>query len=151
VWAREAATFAQKADQHTRPISEKESQKWLTSLQALNQLAAVCPSTHLVSVGAAESDVYDFFILPWATGVDLLIRAAQNRRVEEAEKYLWATVEARPSGGAVEVLERPQGSKNFVVIKKRWVVERTSAWLVANRRLARDYERKVEHSEAFIY
>lgn len=51
----------------------------------------------------------------------------------------------------LEVLERPAGSKSFVVIKKRWVVERTFAWLVANRRLARDYERKSCHSEAFIY
>jgi transposase len=51
----------------------------------------------------------------------------------------------------LEVLERPAGSKSFVVIKKRWVVERTFAWLVANRRLARDYERKSSHSEAFIY
>jgi putative transposase len=51
----------------------------------------------------------------------------------------------------LEVLERPAGTKSFVVIKKRWVVERTFSWLVANRRLARDYERKSCHSEAFIY
>lgn len=51
----------------------------------------------------------------------------------------------------LEVLQRPAESKSFVVIKKRWVVERTFAWLVNNRRLARDYERKSEHSEAFIY
>ncbi len=51
----------------------------------------------------------------------------------------------------LEVLERPAGSKSFVVIQKRWVVERTFSWLVANRRLARDYERLPQHSEAFIY
>jgi putative transposase len=51
----------------------------------------------------------------------------------------------------LEVLERPEGSKSFVVIQKRWVVERTFSWLVSNRRLARDYERLAANSEAFIY
>lgn len=51
----------------------------------------------------------------------------------------------------LEVLERPADSKSFVVIKKRWVVERTFAWLVTNRRLARDYERLPQCSEWFIY
>jgi putative transposase len=60
---------------------------------------------------------------------------------EAANSYDWR----------LEVLERPAGSKSFVVIKKRWVVERTFSWLVANRRLARDYERKAAPSEAFIY
>ena len=35
--------------------------------------------------------------------------------------------------------------------RHRWIVERTFAWLVRQRRLARDYERLPETSEAFIY
>jgi transposase len=34
--------------------------------------------------------------------------------------------------------------------KRRWVVERTFAWLGQNRRLSKDYERRCEASEAFI-
>jgi putative transposase len=51
----------------------------------------------------------------------------------------------------LEVLLKPAERKSFVVIKKRWIVERTFAWLVANRRLARDYERLPTSGEAFIY
>jgi putative transposase len=35
--------------------------------------------------------------------------------------------------------------------KKRWVVERTFAWELCSRRLTRDFERKVEHAQAFFY
>jgi transposase len=51
----------------------------------------------------------------------------------------------------LEVLLKPAESKSLVVIRKRSIVERTFGWLVANRRLARDYERLPESGEAFIY
>ncbi len=50
----------------------------------------------------------------------------------------------------VEVVLRPQQSKGFVLLKKRWVVERTFGWLVSCRRLVRDYERLPETSETLI-
>jgi transposase len=37
-----------------------------------------------------------------------------------------------------------------VVLPRRWVVERTNAWTLQARRNVRDYERRPEHSEAFI-
>ena len=39
----------------------------------------------------------------------------------------------------------------FVVLPRRWVVERTFAWLGLHRRLSRDYERLPQTSEALIY
>jgi transposase len=51
----------------------------------------------------------------------------------------------------VEVVLRPQQTKGFVLLKKRWVVERTFGWLMGCRRLVRDYERLPETSETLIY
>jgi transposase len=51
----------------------------------------------------------------------------------------------------VEVVLRPEQTKGFVLLKKRWVVERTFGWLMRCRRLVRDYELLPETSEAFIY
>jgi putative transposase len=45
----------------------------------------------------------------------------------------------------------PKAQKGFIVVARRWVVERTFAWLGFHRRLAKDYERLPESSEAFIY
>jgi putative transposase len=44
-----------------------------------------------------------------------------------------------------------RGQKGFTVLARRWVVERTFAWLGLHRRLAKDYERLPKSSEAFIY
>lgn len=46
---------------------------------------------------------------------------------------------------------RPAGAKGFVLLPKRWAVERTFAWLVMHRRLSRDFETLPETSEAFIH
>ena len=54
-------------------------------------------------------------------------------------------------GWKLEIVEKPEGQIGFQILPKRWIVERTFAWLVRQRRLARDYERLPETSEAFIY
>jgi transposase len=41
--------------------------------------------------------------------------------------------------------------KGFVVLPRRWVVERTFSWIDQNRRMSKDYERLTATSEAFIY
>jgi putative transposase len=47
-------------------------------------------------------------------------------------------------------VERNADSEGFIVLPHRWIVERTLGWLMRNRRLSKDYERKVQTSETFI-
>jgi putative transposase len=42
----------------------------------------------------------------------------------------------------------PEG---FVVLPRRWVVERTLSWIDQNRRMSKDYERSCASGEAFVY
>lgn len=51
----------------------------------------------------------------------------------------------------VEIVPRRSDVKGFHVVKRRWVVERTFGWLMAHRRLARDYETRATSSESMIY
>jgi len=91
VWARDPAIRRQQ-DHKQRAISEKESHKWLRSLDAVIAARADCPDTHFVSVGDREADVYDLFLVTRPIGVDLLIRAAQDRKADHPERYLWAAM-----------------------------------------------------------
>jgi putative transposase len=50
----------------------------------------------------------------------------------------------------LEIVSRPPGAKGFVLLPKRWVVERSIAWLGRARRLSKDYERRTESSECMV-
>ena len=60
----------------------------------------------------------------------------------------WALV---VGGWVIDIVKRPEGSQGFAVLPKRWIVERTFAWLGRCRRLSKDYEARPETSEAVIY
>ena len=95
VWARDPAV-RRNQDHKQRPIDEKERQKWLTSLDAVRAARAASPTTHFISVGDREADVYDLFLAPRSAGVELLVRVTWNRKVDHPEKYLWATLATAP-------------------------------------------------------
>jgi len=51
----------------------------------------------------------------------------------------------------LEIVKRNDDIKGFAVLPKRWIVERTFAWLGRYRRLSKDYEQLTQNSEAMIY
>ena len=55
-------------------------------------------------------------------------------------------------GWELQIVERSSSAdtEGFAVLPHRWIVERTLGWLMRNRRLSKDYERKVQTSETFI-
>jgi transposase len=56
---------------------------------------------------------------------------------------------AREHGVLLEVVKLPRAKRGFVLLPRRWVVERTFAWLGRFRRLARDYERLAKTLEGW--
>ncbi len=51
----------------------------------------------------------------------------------------------------VEIVKRSDTAKGFVVLPRRWVVERTLAWLNRNRRLAKDFEHTIASATAWLF
>lgn len=53
-------------------------------------------------------------------------------------------------GPTIDIVKRPNGATGFVVLARRWVVERTFAWLGRCRRLAKDWEATIASSDAWL-
>jgi hypothetical protein len=82
-----------------RPIEEKESFRWL---QGADEAASVCAGAREITVVAdREGDIYEAFALR-PDGVELLVRAAQDRGLEDGGK-LFETLDALPEAGQADV------------------------------------------------
>ena len=69
-------------------------------------------------------------------------------RVYRGRKLLEAVADLGP--WTIEIVQRPPGVKGFQLLPRRWVVERTFAWLGRNRRLAKDFEASLASAQAWI-
>ncbi len=105
VWVRDEAEYGKRQKRHERPMVEKESQKWLTSLEAAAAVQRELPETRVVSVGDSEADIFALFAASLEKGVSFLVRAWQDRLIEDAdERHLWKHLEALPVAGTREVI-----------------------------------------------
>ena len=49
------------------------------------------------------------------------------------------------------IIKKLEDQKGFIVLPRRWVIERSFGWLVKQRRLTRDHEKNPRHHEAFVH
>jgi transposase len=56
----------------------------------------------------------------------------------------------RAAGAPLHIVKRSDAAKGFVVLPKRWIVERTFGWLNRCRRLAKDVEHRIRTHRAFV-
>jgi len=122
VWARDPKAVGKRATRKQRPLTAKESQKWLRSVEAVSAAHANCPQTRFICIGDREADVYDLFRQERPAGVELLVRAAWNRRVDHPERYLWAKLAAQPVVATltVRVPRRGQQPARRATVVVRW-------------------------------
>jgi hypothetical protein len=113
------ASAAQKDHQkkHT-PIEEKESLRWLTGLRQARALAEQLPGVQCVCVADSEADIYEVFAEPRGA-VDWLVRACQDRALEEAQvgPHLREQLLTRPVQYQVELKIR--GRKAMTAVEER--------------------------------
>jgi putative transposase len=82
-------------------------------------------------------------------GLSVEIVRRPPKPIPERVAKVWAQEWAK-EGREVD-WQRLMPPKGFVALPRRWVVERTFAWLGQNRRMSKDYERLCATSEAFVY
>ena len=79
-----------------------------------------------------------------------VVRKPPKPPVPEKLAKVWAQEEWAKEGKEVD-WQRLMPPGGFRVLPRRWVVERTFAWISHNRRMAKDYERLCATGEAFVY
>ena len=109
-WVRPQEVFRQRAPAVTRPIEQKESNKWLEGIDHLAALKVRCTQTRFVCVGDRESDLYELFVAERPDGVDWLIRAVHNRVARHPQGYLWEAVLATLPLGHTELRVPARGT-----------------------------------------
>jgi transposase len=115
--------------------------------------AAVDTLGHLLALHATPADEQD---RAQVGALAEAVQAATGQTVEVAfvdQGYTGAQAEADAAahGLRLEVVKLPEAKRGFVLLPRRWVVERGFAWMSRFRRLARDYERLRTTLEGFHY
>lgn len=90
-------------------------------------------------LGTVLTVVFGWLKLIWADG------GYSGKLVEEVASI------PRHRKVKLEVVKRSDNTRGFKILPKRWIVERTFGWLIQSRRLVRDYEVIINHSESMIY
>jgi len=82
-----------------RPIEEKETYRWLSTIDNLNDAAQYLPETEVIGVGDRESDIFELFDYRRrkAPRVQLLVRAKHNRCLEEHSSKLFDHLDDLPA------------------------------------------------------
>lgn len=124
VWVRPLADRGKAKTRAARPTAQKESQRWLDGFATAQALLLASVAT-VVTVADREADIYDLFAAPRQPSAQLLIRAAQNRRVRQDNEELGrlkAVLPTLPVGGSltVEVPRQAQRPARQAVLTLRW-------------------------------
>src|SRR5215208_2143137 len=115
--------------------------------------AAVDTLGHLLALHVTPADAQD---RAQVAALAAAVQAATGETVEVAfvdQGYTGAqaATDAADHGIRLEVIKHPEAKRGFVLLPRRWVVERGFAWTGRFRRLARDYERLHTTLEGFHY
>jgi hypothetical protein len=106
VWARDPKQFGKRVTRYERPIEQKESYKWLRSFQGAARLQRqLGAASTVVSVGDREADIYELFLLAQKDRLHpkLLVRAEQDRRLQDSDANLWRYMQSQAVAGQREL------------------------------------------------
>lgn len=102
-WARDPSEFGKKKQRHSKPIEAKESFKWIRALTPIGSAAGHCPSTRMVTLADRESDIFEYLLEARSRGLDVVVRAKENRALDAEVQRLWPHMHLRPKAGTIEL------------------------------------------------
>jgi hypothetical protein len=108
-----ASHFGSEDQAQNRPIEEKESYRWLRSMDELVEVSQWAPQTELIAVGDRESDIFELFDYRRrkASHIHLLVRARYDRCLEDEPRKLFGHLQALPVMGEATITVPRQREK----------------------------------------
>src|SRR5205807_4667355 len=125
VWSRDPEKKRSKEERKKLPIEEKESYRWLQSVDATSKAMDI--ETRIITVADREADIFELFALARPDNMDLLIRAVQDRRVQVGDSEvgkLWKSVEAVEPANQIMTIHlehKPGMPARDVTLMVRWL------------------------------
>jgi hypothetical protein len=119
-WARDPDAPPTHRQRHRRPFADKESVRWVESLQVVHE--HIPAETTLINVADREGDIYEVFAQPRPRNSELLIRSCYNRCLDKSDKQLHETLEAQPVAGEMNarLRLRPDRKPKDVCLQVRY-------------------------------
>lgn len=108
-WGRKAEDYGKRIERKKLPIEQRESFKWIESLRGVQQYLP--KETMGVFTGDREADFYDLFTEPRNSNCELLIRAKQNRQLDEEIKLFDKLESLIPIGSFKTIIKKNRGEK----------------------------------------
>ncbi|MEU5241784.1 transposase [Streptomyces lydicus] len=116
------------------------SATWSSDTRGLPLMVMVTPAD-LHDAAAAKEVLFRLRLMHPQITIVWADSAYAGKLVDWAKQHLNLTIKP---------VSRPKDASGFVVLPRRWLVERSLAWMMHARRHARDYERLIQHSETLI-
>lgn len=123
-WGREpAADDTQGVGRNAKSVDQKESARWVKSLNRAAEIARRMPQTRVVELGDRESDIYEVFdqTLIGPENLHVVVRAQHNRNLQEQAK-LWEYMASQPVRGQLhlQVPRRAGRAARKAMLEVRW-------------------------------
>jgi hypothetical protein len=122
VWARPLLAAGEPRLPRHRPLAQKETQRWLDGVTAVEQALSAHPQ--VVVIGDREADIFELFAQPRRERVDLLVRMRRTRRlVAHPAKYLETALAQSPVQGTltIEVPRSDDRPARQAQLELRWL------------------------------
>jgi hypothetical protein len=121
IWARENDTIGKRKTRRTKPTSQKESQRWITTEERVEE--RIPPSVDIIMIADREADIYDYIARKRRRGCKMLIRFTHDRCIaDDTAHRVFAQLETSAVQGVdtIAVTDATTGKARTASVTYRW-------------------------------
>jgi hypothetical protein len=121
-WNRIPESLSKKKARKFLPIEQKESYRWIESVEKVNNYFTAYPKSTLINICDREGDIYELLSMEYPSNSHYIIRSCNNRRTQEEEK-IWDRVKAQSTLFSYEIVvfDRQTLKKRIAHLEVKWL------------------------------